>query len=91
MLMSLFKPLLEEGGLIDKNDASDPMNAAIGLADTTALIEFAKDGIETVGGMGDGIDFSGVMPAPTPAPAMEPVTPTLQAQNLPDMTMKMGP
>lgn len=93
MLMGFFKPLLGEAGLIDENNASDPMNAAISLADAAAFAEFAVHGVEAVGGMGDGIDFSGVMPAPDPAPTIAPQAPTLQTANIPNMEMgmKMSP
>ncbi len=90
MFMGFFKPLLKEAGLIDENNASDPMNAAIGLADTAMLAQFLQDGIEAVGGMRDGANFSAVLPQTAPAPE---IAPTIQANidmNPPTPSMKMS-
>lgn len=91
MFLGFLKPLLEEADLINENDASDPMNTTIGLADTAAMTEFMTSGFESVGGMGDGINFDAITPqTPELAPTIAPQTPTL-AGNAPGMDMGMGP
>ncbi len=68
--MGFFKPLLNEAGLLDKNNASDPMGSMCSIADAAMVTNFMALGADAVGGMGEGIDFSGVMPAATPAPTL---------------------
>ena len=91
VLGAFLNPFLEEAGLIDKNDASDPMAAATGFADAAILADFFVSGAEVVGEMGGGIDMQAALPQP--APELAPTPGPLQAAPNTLMTpdMNMGP